>query len=93
MSNEVLTTVVFEFTRTSASGKEEVHYVYTLTNASVAAVVNSFDQTVRGNPLDGHELVDIELTFEKISVEDKIGKTQAEDDWAVEDSRPDLRVA
>jgi type VI secretion system secreted protein Hcp len=84
VSNEALTSVVFEFTRSSAGGKEEVHYVITLTNATLVAVVATFDQTVRGNPFDGHELVDVELTFEKISVEDKIGQTEAEDDWVAQ---------
>ena len=81
VSNETLTTVTFEFTRSNPSGKEEVHYVVTLQNASVASVITQFDQTSRGDPFDGHELVNVELTYESITVEEKIGKTMAQDDW------------
>jgi type VI secretion system secreted protein Hcp len=82
VTNETLTTVTFEFSRSSpSSGKEEIHYVVTLKNASVASVVTNFDQTSRGDPFDGHELVDVELTYESITVEDKIAKTTAQDDW------------
>ena len=83
--NENLKKVVFEFTRANASsGKEEVHFVVTLTNASVSKISTHLDQTHRGDPFDGKELVDVELTFETILIEDKIGKTTAQDDWAVD---------
>ena len=85
VSNETLKTVTVEFTRTNQStGKEEVHFVFKFTNASVVAAVSHFDQTVRGGPFDGKELLDVELTFESITVEDKIGKTTSQDDWQVQ---------
>ena len=82
VQNETLKKVVFTFTRTSVAGKEEVHWTVTLTNASVVAVRPILDLTARtGSSLDGHELEQVELTFEKIEIEDKAGKTTASDDW------------
>jgi type VI secretion system secreted protein Hcp len=82
VQNETLKTVVFTFTRTTAQGKEEVHWSVTLTNASVVAVRPLLDLTTRtGSSFDGRELEQVELTFEKIEIEDKAGKTTAADDW------------
>jgi type VI secretion system secreted protein Hcp len=82
VQNENLKKVVFSFTRTTAAGKEEVHFTVTLTNASVVAVRPSLDLGARtGSSFDGHELEQVELTFEKIEIEDKAGKVTASDDW------------
>lgn len=84
-TNETLKSVLFEFVRTDVKGSEEVHYTIKLTNASVSRVVSVFDLTSRtGSRFDGHELEQVELTFEKIEIEDKAGKTSANDDWAAE---------
>ena len=84
VKNETLKTVVFTFTRTTGQGKEEAHWVVTLTNASVVAVRPILNLTARtGSAFDGHELEEVELTFEKIEIEDKVGKTAASDDWDI----------
>lgn len=81
-SNETLTSVVFSFTHTSGQGKEEVHYVVTLTNATIVRLSSHVDLGTRtGSPFDAHELDDVELTFEKIEIEEKSGATTASDDW------------
>lgn len=82
-TNEVLKSVLFEFVRADAKGAEEVHYTIKLTNASVARVASFLDLSSRtGSRFDGHELEQVELTFETIEIEDKAGKTSASDDWA-----------
>jgi type VI secretion system secreted protein Hcp len=84
VTNEVLKSVLFEFVRTDSKGAEEVHYTIKLTNASIARVASIFDLTSRtGSRFDGHELEQIDLTFESIELEDKVGKTTANDDWVV----------
>jgi type VI secretion system secreted protein Hcp len=79
-TNEVLTNVVFEFWRVDQAGKEQLHYRITLTNATVASITSSFDRTgPTSAPFTGHELEDVELTFQSISVEDLADKTTAAD--------------
>ena len=85
VSNEVLKSVLFEFVHPDAKGVEVVHYTIKLTNASVARVASSLDLASRtGSRFDGHELEQIELTFETIEIEDKVGNTTASDDWDVQ---------
>ena len=82
-TNETLKSVLFEFVRADVKGAEEVHYTVKLTNASVSRVVSVLDLTSKaGTRFDGHELEQVELTFETIQIDDKAGKTSASDDWA-----------
>ena len=82
VTNEKLTSVVFNFTRTSADGKEQVTLVVTLTNASVVSIASALNLVDRHqSAFDGHELEDIELTFEKIQIEEKASNQTASDDW------------
>jgi type VI secretion system secreted protein Hcp len=84
VTNEVLTSVLFEFLKTNPSGQEYVHYTVKLTNAAVASVKSYLDLTdTSGDPYDAHELEDVAFTFEKIEIENKDGKTLAIDDWNV----------
>ena len=79
--NETLTSVVFEFLTSTAAGEDVVAYTITLTNARVTRMTSFLDRTARGKPFDAHDLQRIELVFQKIEHEDKVGKVSATDDW------------
>jgi len=84
VNNENLKSVLFEFIKTDKSGKEGVHFRIKLTNASIASMKSYVDLTDKsGDPYDAHELEDVELTFQKIELEDLDGKTSAIDDWSM----------
>ena len=81
-TNEQLPSVVFEFFRPDTAGKEQLHYRITLQNAFVASISSSLDLTgPTGAAYAGHELEEVEFTFQSILVEDVVGKTTASDDW------------
>ncbi len=84
VTNETLKSVLFEFVRADdATGEEEVHFRVKLTNASIASMKSYLDLTdASGDSYDAHELEDLELTFQKIELEDLDGKTTAVDDWS-----------
>jgi type VI secretion system secreted protein Hcp len=73
-TNEQLTKVTMEFWDTDTRGVQRLHFAVTLTNASVAEVKQRL-----ANDLLTEEL---SFTFQKIMVEDKIGKTVFQDDWS-----------
>ncbi len=86
VTNEILENVEFDFIKTDPSGKEIVYYVIKLTNATVSKLVQSTHRQEEGGAkheaaYDVHELEQVSLTFQKIEVEDKVGKTSALDDW------------
>jgi type VI secretion system secreted protein Hcp len=83
VTNETLKSVLFEFVRADdKTGQEEVHFKVKLTNASIASMKSYLDLTdASGDSYDAHELEDVELTFQKIELEDVDGKTMAVDDW------------
>jgi len=72
-TNEVLTSVVIDFARADASGKETLFYVVTLTDASVSDV----RQSTSGDTV----LEEVSFTFRKIEQDDKVAKTSFLDDW------------
>src|SRR4051794_39868873 len=81
-TNEVLPNVVFEFYRPDPAGKSRLQYRITLQNATVSSITSSLDLTsAPGAPYAGHELEDVELTFQSITVEDVGDSTTATDDW------------
>lgn len=73
-TNEQLTKVTMEFWDTTVKGVQRLHFVVTLTNASVSEV----KQRLANDLLTE----DIAFTFQKIQVEDKIGGTIFQDDWS-----------
>ena len=77
VTNEQLTSVVMEFVRTDAAGKELVFHRVTLTNAAVSDIRQHIDGLGNAHP----ELEDVSFTFQKIKIENLAGKTTAEDDW------------
>jgi type VI secretion system secreted protein Hcp len=81
-TNEQLVSVVFDFFRSDPAGKEQLHYRITLQNAVVSSIGSSLDLTgPAGAPYAGHELEDVEFTFQSIMVEDLADKTTATDTW------------
>src|SRR5258708_24942367 len=71
-TNEQLTKVTMEFWDTSRTGVQRLHFMVTLTNASVSEVKQrlAMDQLTQ----------DLSFTFQKIQVEDKIRNTIFVDD-------------
>lgn len=88
VNNEVLKKVTFEFLQIDkGTGKEVVYFTIVLVNASIAAIKQYTDPGVEGSasaksPSQGlKELEAISLTFQKIEIEHKAGKTMGADDW------------
>lgn len=80
-TNEVLTSVLFEFVKTNADGEEYVYHTVKLVNASVSEVDHHLAGDTHDQSLDAPELERISLTFQRIEIESKDGKTMAVDDW------------
>jgi len=83
VTNETLKKVLFEFVKPNPTGKEEIYYTITLTNAAVSNIHSYLDLTdTSGDRYDAHELEDVSFVFQKIEIENKEAKTTAADDWA-----------
>lgn len=86
-SNEVLTSMLFEFYHTTPEGVEEVYYKITLTNATVSRISyvtgsgESAGTAKTQAAYDTHELEEVSFTYQRIDVEHTTGKTMATDDW------------
>ena len=85
VTNEVLKSVLFEFVHTTAEGEEEVFETVKLTNATVSHIKDSFDGRNGGGGAGNHgpsgpTMEEVALTFQKIEIENKPGKTMAVDD-------------
>lgn len=83
-TNEVLKTVVIDFYKTDATGKEINYYTVTLTNAAVSGYKQFIGplENEKFNPANNSLYDEIKLVFQKIQVEDKIAKTVVVDDWS-----------
>jgi type VI secretion system secreted protein Hcp len=82
VTNETLTSVLFEFLQTDEQGQEFVFHTFKLTNARISAIKSYVDLTdVTGDPYDGTELEDVSFVYQKLETENKVGKTTAVDDW------------
>jgi type VI secretion system secreted protein Hcp len=80
-TNEVLKKVLFEFIRTNANGEEQIHHTIELTNATVSNLKAFISMTKHEERSDVHELEEISLTYQKVHMENTLGKTSAIDDW------------
>jgi len=88
-TNELLLSVTFEFYKAGPGGTQELYYTITLHNATISKIVQHAGGPGAGEPStakhtgggDTHELEDISFTFQKITVEHKVGKTIFMDDW------------
>jgi|SRR5208282_614605 len=82
-TNEVLTSVLFEFVTTNTYGKEEIDYTIELTNATISGFEGSLHIGEKAGPIiDTRELEVITLEFQKIVVTSVTGGTTATDDWS-----------
>ena len=84
VTNEVLKTVLFEFVHTTPEGTEEVYHTVKLTNATVSGLqqfVGQSEEGSKGELYATRELETVSMTFQKIEIENKVGKTVAMDDW------------
>ena len=88
-TNEVLSEVVIEFTKTNPNGENFVYQTVKLTEATIAQVVrftgdaeaaSTSHQPAAANTL---ALERWSFTFRKIEVDDKDGKTMFVEDWSV----------
>ena len=80
VSNDVLTSVLFEFMITSEMGKPQVFHTIRLTNVAVTAI----EQLVAHDDEDVHDarpLEKISMMFQKIEITNLDGNTSAVDDW------------
>lgn len=81
ITNEVLKTVLLEFVQTNPDGVEEVYFTITLNNATVSEIRQYTGEETTGANRDAQELEEVSFTFQKITLEDKPGKTSVVDDW------------
>lgn len=87
VSNESLTSVLFEFIHTTPDGAEEVYQTVKLANATVSKVrqitgVGESASTAKTQATyDTHELEEVSFTYQRIEVENLPGQTSAMDDW------------
>jgi len=79
VTNELLESVVLEFTGLDRAGKKTVVYRMTLRNATVASLKSYRDERATQD-VGVLELEDVSLTFEKIEFENPAAKTAAQDD-------------
>jgi|GEM_PF-742266 len=74
VTNEVLKTVLIEYYQITADGVDEVRGTIKLTNATISNVVRNSDAS-------GQMVEAVSFTYQRIELEDKVGKTAATDDW------------
>ncbi len=90
VTNEVLKSVIFEFYKKTVKGAEEIYFTIKLTNASISGLrlLKGNDGStcqMPGASLAGSskELDLVTLTFQRIDIESKTGKTTASDSWRI----------
>ena len=87
VTNEVMKTVKFEFIHTTLDGQEEIYHTVELTNATVSSIEyitgkgESAESAKTSAAYDTRELEQVAFTYQKILIENKPGKTSAQDDW------------
>lgn len=81
-TNEVLTSVHFEFVAANAAGLVGTNFIIELTNASISGFKGSVHRGEKNSPvIDTRELERITLEFQKITITSLTGGTTATDDW------------
>lgn len=83
-TNEQLKKVVIDFYKSDAMGAEVNYYTVTLENVLVSGYKQFIGplENEKFNPANNSLFDEIKLTFQKITIEDKMGKTIATDDWS-----------
>ena len=80
-TNEILKSVLFEFVKVDENGEEYVFHTIRLTNASVSEIEQYVEDTPGSEAHETDPLERISMTFQRIELENKDGKTMAVDDW------------
>ena len=80
VTNEALTTVLFEFLKVLPSGVQSVYYTIKLTDAQVSEV-RQFSGNLSLIASSTAELDEISLVFKKIEITYLAGSVQVVDDW------------
>jgi len=81
-TNEVLSSVLFEFYYASPTGAQIVDHSIKLTNATIIQVEQSVMIPQSGGPIiDSRDLQVISFTFQKIEITSLTGGTSASDSW------------
>jgi type VI secretion system secreted protein Hcp len=80
VSNEVLKTVEIEFTQPTATGKNQIYHIVRLTNATISGI-KQYSGEATSQSAEIRELEEISFTFERIEIENVVGKAIATDDW------------
>jgi len=81
-TNELLTTVLFEFFLPQPDGTESLDHTITLTNATVSSARQWVQLgQLNGPPVDSRELHEIAFHFQKIEIVSLTGHTEATGDW------------
>jgi type VI secretion system secreted protein Hcp len=78
VTNEVITSALFEFVRTNDVGVEHVFHTIRLTNASVTAI-HQYIAAQEDGELDNAELEDVALSFRGIEIANLDARTTASD--------------
>ena len=83
-SNELLSSVLFEFFATAANGTQIVDHTIKLTNAIIVESDQSLVLPQSGGPvIDSRDLHVISFTFQKIEITSLTGGTSAADNWNI----------
>ena len=83
-SNELLSSVLFEFYATSPTGTQAVDHTIKLTNAIIVECDQSLLLSQSGGPvIDSRDLHVISFTFQKIEITSLTGGTSAADNWTI----------
>jgi type VI secretion system secreted protein Hcp len=84
-TNEILKKVVIDFYKSDANGSEINYYSVTLENVTVSGYKQFVGplENEKFNPGNNILYDEIKLSFQKITIEDRVGKTMAADDWNI----------
>lgn len=83
-TNEVLSSVLFEFYYASPTGTQIVDHSIKLTNATIIEIEQSVMVPQSGGPIiDSRDLQVISFIFQKIEITSLTGGTSAADSWSV----------
>ncbi len=93
-TNEILTSVQFEFLHTTPEGTEEIYYIIRLTNARLVQDKYSAGEFEKGSAVYSGEIQEISMVFTRLEIEDIGGHTMAVyDNSGLKKAVPDENLA
>ncbi|MDZ4768871.1 MAG: type VI secretion system tube protein TssD [Chloroflexota bacterium] len=81
-TNEMLKTVFFEFVKLNADGVEMVYQTVKLFEASLLSIKQEINPSKSDNFPDEPAIERLAMTFQRIEIENLVGKTIAADEWS-----------